>query len=465
MNYLRRNVILLVVSVVLLTGCITSRRERAAIPNPGSEVSFHSETLDAVSVEVAGPALGDEATLQDYIVYAGLNNPGLTAAFKRFKAAWEKIPQAESLPDPTFEYMYAFEMETSRFELTQMFPWFGKLALEGDMAYREAEAEYENFLSKKNDLIYEVKEAYFEYYYLGRSIEITEENLKLLQYLEGIARTRYENGLAEQESLIRIQVEIGTLDDQVRTLKDMGNPTVAKLNAILGRPSYASIPRPKTVPEGGIGKSDEELLKTLEENNPMIRSMSLMANMKKISIERAKKEYYPDIGFGLRLETAGSAMGSDESVMASVMINVPIRYAKYNAAVGEAEANREKAVNDLVELRNRSASELAMALYLYRDSERRIDLYKGTLIPKAEQSLKVTEESFVSGKSSSLDLVDAERALLEFQLSYERALVDYAVSTAKVEMLTADGIVRSEVEGTSETAGAPENEQEKKNNE
>ncbi|MEE9371057.1 MAG: hypothetical protein V3W45_06260, partial [Sedimentisphaerales bacterium] len=51
--------------------------------------------------------------LQDYLRYAALHNAGLKAAFERWKAAIEQIPQAESLPDPKFTYGYFInEVET-----------------------------------------------------------------------------------------------------------------------------------------------------------------------------------------------------------------------------------------------------------------------------------------------------------------------------------------------------------------
>ena len=48
-------------------------------------------------------------SLQDYLQYAALNNAGLKAAFEQWKVAVEQVPQAESLPDPKFNYGYFIE--------------------------------------------------------------------------------------------------------------------------------------------------------------------------------------------------------------------------------------------------------------------------------------------------------------------------------------------------------------------
>ena len=76
------------------------------------------------------PALDEQSGLEDYLTYAALNNPRLEAAFHRWKAALERVPQAESLPDPRFSYRYYIEaVETRRgpmrqaVDLTQTFPY------------------------------------------------------------------------------------------------------------------------------------------------------------------------------------------------------------------------------------------------------------------------------------------------------------------------------------------------------
>ena len=62
------------------------------------------------------------------------------------------------------------------------------------------------------------------------------------------------------------------------------------------------------------------------------------------------------------------------------------------------------------------------------------------LLPKAKESLKVTESDFRGARGSFTDLIDAQRILLEFALSYERALADRSQSLAKLEMIVGQEI-------------------------
>ena len=56
-------------------------------------------------------------------------------------------------------------------------------------------------------------------------------------------------------------------------------------------------------------------------------------------------------------------------------------------------------------------------------------------MPKAKQSIKATEAAFRAGTAGFIDLIDAERMLLEFQLAFERALTDRGNRLAEIEML------------------------------
>lgn len=125
-----------------------------------------------------------------------------------------------------------------------------------------------------------------------------------------------------------------------------------------------------------------------------------------------------------------------DPVMVMFSINIPIWYDKYRAREKEAYAKWRAANNAIIDASNSLIADVKMAFYQFCDAGRRIRLYSNTLIPKGNESLEVTQKGFEAGKIDFTDLIDAERAILEFYLSYERALADHAQSLARLEMLT-----------------------------
>jgi hypothetical protein len=124
---------------VLLSGC-ASTTEQSSIQALRTEdaARAHEQVGGAISSRKQLPELNDASGLNEYLAYAALNNPGLEAAFNRWKAALEMVSQARTLPAPRFNYgCFIQEVETrvgpqeQRVGLSQMFPWFGKLRLRG----------------------------------------------------------------------------------------------------------------------------------------------------------------------------------------------------------------------------------------------------------------------------------------------------------------------------------------------
>jgi cobalt-zinc-cadmium efflux system outer membrane protein len=124
-----------------------------------------------------------------------------------------------------------------------------------------------------------------------------------------------------------------------------------------------------------------------------------------------------------------------------VTLDIPLWRGAYKAGVTEARLGREAAENLRVDYGNRVDAELTLALYRVRDAERKVDLYQDTLVPQADQALKIAEEVYRSGKGNFLDLIDAERLLLEFQLAAERAFADREIALAEIEKLIGEPII------------------------
>lgn len=399
-------------------------------------------------------ALTDGATLDDYLAYAALHNPGLEAAFDRWKAALERVPQARSLPDPRFSYRYFIENVETRvgpqrqaFGMSQMFPWFGKLRLRGGVAVEAARVAQSQYEAERVALFFEVKKAYYEYYYLGRAIAVVRENRDLVKYLEEVARARFKAATAGHPDVIRAQVELGKLEDRLRSLEGLRGPMAARLNALLNRSLPLPLPWPRRISEEAVGVDDRRLFDWLRTGNAELAALQHQIAQQRESIRLARRDYYPDVTVGVDYVDIGDAVmagvsdSGNDAVSVGVSVNVPLWREKYDAGVRESLAGFGAATRTRLDRLNALEAELQAALYYFHDADRKINLYRDTLVPKAKQSIKATEAAFRNGTASFIDLVDAERVLLEFQLAFERALTDRGGRLAEIEMLVGRELV------------------------
>ena len=394
------------------------------------------------------PALDGESTLSDYLAYAAMSNPGLEAAFDRWQAALEKIPQAGSLPDPRINYSwYIREVETrvgpqrQRVGLSQMFPWFGKRGLRKDIAFEDAAREEKRYEGVKLQLFYRVKTAYLEYGYLGRSIEILKENIALVTRLENLTRNRYSTARASYADLIRLEIEREKLQDRLNSLLDLRVPLEAGLNAALNRTEESPLPFPADIPGKRVALSPDEIVALFRENNPTLRGLDRLIEKERKAATLAGKGYFPDVTLGLHYIDTGPSVMADaqesgkDPLVASISFNLPLWFGKYRAEERERKKRHHAAMLDRREEENLLLAELTMACYNLEDAGRRITLYGESLVPRAEKSLAVAEKAFTAGAGTYLDVMDAQKTLLEFRLARERARVDYVQRLAEIEMI------------------------------
>ena len=273
--------------------------------------------------------------------------------------------------------------------------------------------------------------------------------MQLVKYLESVARAKFKTGGAAHSDVIRAQVELGELEDRLRSLLDLRKPIVARLNAALNRHTSAPLAVPQAIVEENVITKDEDIFAVLKDNSPELQALEADTFSKKTAIDLANQNYYPDFRIGAGLIGVGAAVvgvpdSGKDPVAVTVELSIPIYYGKYNAQVKQARADYLAAMHKLHNRENNLLTKLQMALYNFRDAGRKIRLYRDALLPKARQSLRVTQQGFEAAKVDFLDLIDAERTLLEFQLLYERALASRAQRLAEIEMLIGQPLPRAQ---------------------
>jgi outer membrane protein TolC len=401
------------------------------------------------------PKLDEKSGLPELLAYAALRSPGLEAAFLEWRAALERVPVAGALPDPRLAFgWYILEVETrvgpqrAKLGLVQPVPGPGKLAAKSEVALREAEAAEARYDAAKLDLFNRVEGAYWEHWYLAKATVIADENLQLLARLEAVVRRKYTTGAAESSALTRIQVELGKLEDRLTELRDLRAPSAARLNAALGRGSGARLPWPPPEPVARAGEMPafDALDERMRSRSPELAKASLAVSKAEAVVTLAERSGRPDFAFGLDYVFTGDAptgvpdSGAD-ALMIGVSTSLPLARGKYRAAREAAETARDAAAKVSEQTTHDLESELRMALFGYRDASRKIDLYRTALVPKARQALEVVLGSFEADRSTYLDLIDAQRTLLEFDLSLARARADRGKSLSRLNALVGEDVL------------------------
>ena len=388
----------------------------------------------------------DPDTLDEYIHYALENSASLKGAFEAYSAATQRSPQVTALSDPKLTYGYFIQSVETRVGpqrhkvgVAQSFPWFGTLTLRGDVADAEAKAEMNRFLALKNKLVFQVTKTYTEIAYVDAAIGITKETMQLVQSWENVLQERFRTSTGSHSDLIRVQVELGKLEDRLLELKDLRTPLTTNLNSLLNRePALITKITPNFLSLSSKRAAQTISFENVLAGNPELLMLDAVIEAREKGVRLAEKKFYPDFTVGVDYIVTGDrdvADGGDDAVLGMVSINVPLYWKKNRAAVREAKA-RQRSFEQIKRDREfQLRSELSRASYELRDSKRKISLYKNTLIPKTQESIEASYTAYEAGDRGFLDVIDSEERLLDFQLTLKRAQADNVVAVTKLEKL------------------------------
>ncbi|MCC6697492.1 MAG: TolC family protein [Candidatus Hydrogenedentes bacterium] len=254
------------------------------------------------AAEVAPPEFyAPNEELRAYLLEAGEKHPKLRALHEEWLAALEKVPQVTSLEDPMLGFSYFLQSDDSRYSvmLSQMFPWFGTLRERGNKARAEADAALARLYAARNEIFAGVKKAYFEYAYLAESVRVTESQVDILTYMEGVVNSRYGLGMSGQEDLLRIQIEQTKLQDRYDGLMQYRPALAAQLNAAVGREAAADPEWPQPAPLPPEAPPAPIVMARLRVTNPELTEAAHLIEGSEREVELARKMGYPNFTFSL----------------------------------------------------------------------------------------------------------------------------------------------------------------------
>lgn len=388
---------------------------------------------------------GKGLSLQKLIEEALERNPEIKSAQRLWQATEQKPAQVSTLPDPVFSYSrFGKSVETrvgpqeNVFALSQKIPFPGKLGLKGRMAGQDALSQQQAYEATKRDVIFKVKNAYYDLYWVDQSIGILEQYLNLLQDFTRVAERKYATGQGIQASVLKSQVEISSTLERKLRFEKVRHGIVAHLNALVDRPQNAELGRATQIDSARLHLDQDALVQQALSDRQELMSIQAMIGKSQFMRSLAKRNYLPD--FTLKANYIDVAKGVSVAADAgknawSVMLglNLPIWLGKRNAAVREADdmlASNKLKYEDFL---NQVEAEIRDFYYQLDVTGETLDLYEQGLIAQAESSLASSLASYRTGKLDFLSLLDAERMLLHLRLGYVKELSNYQKELAALE--------------------------------
>ncbi|MBI4774714.1 MAG: TolC family protein [Deltaproteobacteria bacterium] len=368
-------------------------------------------------------------------------NPQIGAARHRAEAARQQIPQAGALDDPMLGFgvlnlpdSFDFNVEpmtTKEISLSQKVPFFGKRRLMREVAERQAEASQSEIDENANQVIKDVKLVFYDLAHVYRATDVTLRNKAILEDFSRLTQTRYGLGQGIQEDVIRAQVEISRMLDELLMLEQRRRALEARMNMLLNRPTSHPLGVPEEVLFEPRNLDIEQLQQTALDTSPVLKALQneVSAGVKGLSL--ANRERYPDFNFRV---SYGQRDIDSELYSGMIEMNLPVfAKSKQNRKVDEAAARLSARQAEYTGARNEIFFAISDAATMAQRLQKQYELYRTGIIPQTTVQIQSAMSAYTVNKADFMTLLDSRMRLYRFELDFHQALTDYAKSIAVLE--------------------------------
>lgn len=411
---------------------------------PGSTWSIENDDVYSAWLDnwdlVFMEALPQEPEFNDYLSLLASQSPELRARFYQWQAAEEKKTSVGSWSDPQLRVSTALEPvvtaqgpQSMRIGLSQLIPRPLELRSASEAQEYLAQASYTELQTHLNDLTLDLKSVYAQTYLLDQKLEIQKQTKLLLTNWQEVLLARYRSASASHPDLVKTQLELLSLDDQIQKTQVDRENSLDDLRVLLNLEPGSVLRAPTSL---------ENLTITDSSENPRVLHQQANLNAAKSGEAVAKSKTRPQFILGMDWTIVGSSdlvnpslEAGKDALALNIGMSLPVWGRKNKAVKASArsirlahEAKYEALTRDLSLRRIQVGREL-------EDADRRIKLLEQSLIPKSQEAYEVLEIAYSAGNADLLSLIDAVENLLDYQLQLVEAKVIKWQTQARLDHL------------------------------
>jgi outer membrane protein len=334
-------------------------------------------------------------------------------------------------------------LDNYNLKLTLQQPLFTgfKLSSSSNIAEYNYKATEEGYNKDKQDLIYKIKNAYWNLFKAKKVKEVTDQNVQQVKAHLTNVQNFYEQGLSTKNDLLKVQVQLS--ESELRQIDAKNAVKLARINLfnVIGIPlnTNSEIPDSIDIQTKEVNDLDDYIEKALD-NRPELKAMQYNIKAGEAGVTFAESDWYPQVYLAgnyyyskpnQRIFPAENKFKDTWDIGVSVSLNLW----NWGATVDktdQAEAQLEQAKDSYKIVKDNIVLEVNSNYLNLVQSKDKISVADES-VRQAKENYRVTDETFKKGLALNSDLLDSEVALLQANTNYIQALVDYELAKAKLE--------------------------------
>ena len=356
----------------------------------------------------------------DTLIQRGIkHNPLLHAFDAKIQSIESQADKVAFLPDPSVEATYftneiitANGPQTAQFMLKQTFPWFGSLSAKEASVRASSKIIMEKKKLATLQFIFQIKSNYYKLAAVQKKNRLLSDYISLLNNFYASTLSRYTHGNGMQQDILKVQTELSSIKSRQLGLSSLRAHLSSQLN-YLSYTEWDSV-RATFPKDSLILKTDLNI-----QQNHLIKSLYSKKKQLQLLQKYVQKSALPKLSFALKyhlINEKTSVLENKDAFGISIGASLPLWIGKY-ASEEEQYEQQELETDYIIRDQEKKQTEAIRYLaYAIAEKQERLRIYQTDLIPKAQLTLKSSMNAYETGKQSFLNLLDAQRMLLNLQL-------------------------------------------------
>lgn len=310
-----------------------------------------------------------------------------------------------------------------------------------------ANASHDDYDKDKQQLLYDIKAAYWNVYRAKEMKRLADENVtQMQQHLEDV-QNMFSQGMATTNEVLKVKVQLANA--RVMQSDAENGVTIAMIgfNSTIGLPLETQIgvatsltPKSKDFPQM------TQLLDTAFRHRADVQGMEWRIRAAEAGVTAARGGWMPQLfltGNYYYSRPNQRIFPAQDVFKDSWDIGVNLQFDIWNNLTtvhqtSEAQAQFEQTKDAYALLKDGVTLDVTQSYLTFEQAKKKIDLAQLS-VDQATENLRVTREKFKAELTTNSELLDAEVALLQTKVQLVQALVDHELAEARLEKAIGEG--------------------------
>ena len=335
-----------------------------------------------------------------------------------------------AVPGPS---RHSFWEYTTDVVATQTIFDFWRTRTQVSIAKLNVDSSQEDLLSTEDQVIFNIKQAYYTLLNAKRNVEVAKDTVTQFQQHLDQAKAFYEVGTKPKFDVTNAEVDLGNA--QLAKIKAENSLKVARvtLNNTLGVPDAPEYEIEDNLSFVKYNIGLEEAVNRAYENRPELKSIAIQKKAADKSVYLAKTGYFPVLAGNASYNWAGHRFRSGDGWSTGLVLSIPVFngfLTKYQ--VSEARANLSIVTANEETLKQNVLLDVQQAFQALIDLEEGIPISELT-VRQAQENVDIANGRYAAGVGNPIEVTDANTGLSNARVVLNQALANYKIARATLE--------------------------------